>query len=305
MLIKQVALILNQHSGADNGTDRAAEISAAFAVHGIAVALIEIGPDRDVAAAAKKALSLDIKQIVVAGGDGTICGVASVLSGSDREMGIIPTGTFNYFGRSLGLPQNIPDAVAVIAAGRVERLNVAAINDRIFLNNTSIGAYAAILKTREGIYHRWGRSRLAAYWSVLKALASFRAPLNLRVTLSGQTRRFRTPLIFAINNAFQLDQMGLGGRECIEQGKMVLLIAPPANRWGLFRHAFALALGIAKEETNYEMLCGDEIEIDLRHRRKHVARDGELERMRGPFRLRILPDALTVFVPADYQGRVR
>lgn len=182
---------------------------------------------------------------------------------------------------------------------------MARINDRVFLNNASIGAYAAILETREGVYRRWGRSRLAAYWSVAKTLITFRAPMRLEVEVEGKTYHHRTAIAFAINNAFQLDQMGIEGRDCIEEGKMVLLIAPDTTRMGLMKHALALALGRARHRTDYEMHCASEIRIKARGRDRLVARDGEQARQKGPFHFAIDPEPQPVLTPVGAPAGVR
>jgi hypothetical protein len=78
---------------------------------------------------------------------------------------------------------------------------------------------------------------------------------------------------------------------------MVLLVAPDTSRLGLLRHAAALALGIARPETDYEMLCGSKIIIHMRRKKRSVARDGEISTMAGPFRLANSTSPLKIFVP--------
>tara|TARA_R110002049_G_scaffold44333_6_gene130255 strand:+ start:114688 stop:115605 length:918 start_codon:yes stop_codon:yes gene_type:complete len=294
---RRAIVIINRASGNQDGQAKEDGIQTAFGAHGIAVDFVHIGRRTSVAAATRKALGMGEGTICVAGGDGTISGVTSVMVSQNRPLGIIPQGTFNYFARSLGIPQEMGGAVDIIAAGHHQDITVATINGHTFLNNASIGAYPAILKTREGIYRRWGRSRIAAYWSVIKALIAFRTALDLRLEVDGEERQCRTPLVFAINNAFQLSQMGLGGHDCIAAGKMVLLVAPDTSRLGLLRHAAALALGIARPETDYEMLCGAEIIIHMRRKKRSVARDGEISTMAGPFRLANSASPLKIFVP--------
>ncbi len=302
---KRVVIILNKSSGNHNGTDREEEIRAAFERHGAVVAFERISAHDSVESAANAALKDKDAIIAVSGGDGTICGVASVMIEQDRPFGIIPSGTFNYFARSLDLPDDLDAVASLIVTGTPGPVDAATINGRMFLNNASIGAYAAILQTREGVYRRWGRSRIAAYWSVIKALATFRAPLHLTVTIDGETSSFRTPILFMINNAFQLEQMGLDGTECIEAGKLVVLIAPDTNRWGLFKHAIALALGVAKPETDYDMRCGRDVHIVMRRKRRPVARDGELSRLGGPFDVRKTRKPLQIIMAEDKAGQVR
>ena len=301
----KIAIILNRGSGHHKGTNRASLIRRTFEALQCGVRVYPLRKGSDIAATVDKAIGNGATTVVAAGGDGTICGVAESLSNRDVALGILPLGTFNYFARSLGIPMELENAARVIASGHTSGIRLARINDRVFLNNASIGAYAAILDTREGVYRRWGRSRLAAYWSVLRTLVTFRAPLKLTVTVDGQSHRCRTAIAFAVNNAYQLDQMGIEGRERIENGELVLLIAPDTTRLGLMKHALLLALGRARKKTDYEMFCGRDIRIETRKRRRLVARDGEKERQTGPFDLTIDPRPLQVVVPANADTTAR
>lgn len=302
---QRIIVILNAASGAKDGDNKRQEITAAFEKHGQEVGFIDIQDHATVEAAAKAALEQSDASLAVAGGDGTICAVAGVLAGSGRTLGILPAGTFNYFARSIGVPEDLDLAVDTMVNGQARDVKIATINGQPFINNASIGAYAAILQTREGTYKRWGRSRIAAYWSVVKTLATFRAPLKLRIQIDGQRLARRTPIIFVVNNAYQLEQMGLDGADAIAQDKLVVLIAPNTGRLGLMRHAAALALGIAKRRTDYEMISGARIKIDMKRKRRPVARDGELSRMSGPFELHHAPGPLKVMVSGDNAGTVR
>jgi diacylglycerol kinase family enzyme len=305
MSVERATVILNRGSGRQNGDQAEAAIRSAFARHDIVAEFIHIDKSTTPQAATRRALAAESGIIAVAGGDGTISGVTSVMVGQDRSLGVIPQGTFNYFARSMEIPDDLEQAVDVIAGGHSRAVHVATINNQTFLNNASIGAYPAILKTREGIYRRWGRSRIAAYWSVLKALITFRTTLKLTIAVDGVERRIRTPLVFAVNNAFQLDQMGLDGQDCIARGDMVLLVAPDTYRLGLLRHAIALATGFARPETDYEMLCGKEIEIQIGRKKRSVARDGEISVMQGPYRLSRATAPLRIFVPEEAKEGVR
>lgn len=294
-------VVLNPRSGrggAGRG-DPEAQVAQACEAAGLDVEIARTSRGRKPEDVAREGVERGFRRIVAAGGDGTICGVASVVVGTDRTLGVLPMGTFNYFARSLGVPQDLAGAVEVLRSGAPRPVSIASINGRAFLNNASIGAYAAILETREDVYRRWGRSRVAAYWSVVKTLATLRAPLDLTIEAGGGTVRRRTPMAFAVANAYQLDQMALPGRECIEAGELVLFVAPDSGRWGLMRHAAALALGLARPERDYELICGATIRITPRRPNRLVARDGERARLRGPFELSVAPGALSVLAPRE------
>lgn len=247
--------------------------------------------------------------IVAAGGDGTICGVASALRGSETLLGILPLGTFNYFARSLDLPMDLEQAVKVIVEAHSRTLRIATVNGQVFLNNASLGAYPAILETREDIYKRWGRSRIAAYWAVIKTLSSVRPPLQLRITADGTTCTVRSPLVFVVNNAYQLTQLAVEGADHIEDGKLVVFVVPDAGRIEMIRMAVLIALGRGLPKWKFAVLGGADILIERLGRRaghrQTIARDGERERLAGPFHLQVVEKDLTVLVPKMDTGATR
>ena len=304
-----ICVILNVGSGKPDTKSQPESIRAAFALHGAEITLKVITKGSRLIAETKKANTQGYHAIVAAGGDGTICAVAEVLSGSDTLMGILPLGTFNYFARSLNLPTDIAEAAKVIVDGHSVPLRIGKVNESMFLNNASLGAYPAILEAREDIYRLWGRSQIAAYWAVIKTLVTVRRPLQLRLTVDGESRDIRSPLVFIVNNAYQLEQMKLEGADQIKAGKMALFIAPDTSRFGMVRHAVAVALGRAASERNFELLSGKEIDIESTDRpirsKRTIAKDGERERLHGPFQFRIVEDALRVLVPAERTTEVR
>ncbi|WP_066808557.1 diacylglycerol/lipid kinase family protein [Frigidibacter mobilis] len=251
----------------------------------------------DIAAAARAARAGGFATIIAAGGDGTVCAVAAELVGTDIAMGVLPMGTFNFFSRSLGFPEDPQEAVTALTEAEPRRIAVGEVNGQIFLNNASLGLYPAILESREAIYSRWGRSRMAAYWSVIRTIADFRRPSVMKVTIDGEARRLRTPMVFVAANGYQLDQFGLPGTDCLDRGQFAVFLAPDCSRGQLVRFAARLALRKARSETDFELLCGTEIVIETRKLRRTIARDGERGKMTGPLRFRMLPGALKVLAP--------
>ncbi len=300
----QVRILLNRGSG--KRSEAAQErIRAALKAAGIDADLKPLKHGSDIVPAARRAIDEGFGTVVAAGGDGTISAVAGVLRGTGVTMGILPMGTFNYFARSLDIPTETEDAARLLAQGTTRPIRIATINDRTFLNNASLGAYPAILKTREDTYRRWGRSRIAAYWSVLLTLVTLRKPLRLRIEANGRTIERRTPLVFAVNNAFQLDQIGLRGREEIAEGRLALYIAPDSGRWGMLLHALSLAMGRAESDVNFELIAAKRIRIDTKRSPRDIACDGERARMRAPFDLGVDEGALDVIAPPSRREGTR
>lgn len=293
-----ICVLMNLGSGKRRGIEMARELQAHFDRHPGRFKLRLLRSGKQITPEAARAVREGFSTVVAAGGDGTISAVASSLVGSEVRLGILALGTFNYVARSLGLPEEIDKAVDVLARGETRLLDTGEVNGRVFLNNASLGAYPAILENREQVYRRWGRSRIAAYWSVFTTLANFHSPLTLSVTIDGVVRPFRSPLVFVSNNSYQLDLLGLEGSDCIQSGRFALFVTADSGRRDLLRHALRLATRTTAKRRDFELLCGDDIVVETAKPQRLVALDGERERMQSPFRFRVRRKSLNVVVPA-------
>ncbi|SHE88229.1 Diacylglycerol kinase family enzyme [Loktanella atrilutea] len=240
--------------------------------------------------------------VVAAGGDGTIAGVTSGLLDSDVVLGVLPMGTFNFVARGLGIPEDPDAALDVLFDGTPAPLTLGDVNGKIFLNNASLGAYATVLDVREGVYKRWGRSRIAAYWSVIKAMLTLYRNLTMTITVDGKTQTVRAPMAFIASSAYQLEQYEFEGADDVRNGKLALILAPHSNRLQLLWKSVKILFGGIHRGDDYILHAGEEITIDTKRGRTLIARDGENERMSGPYRFHVRRDAIRVMVPKDGGG---
>ncbi|SFR02040.1 diacylglycerol/lipid kinase family protein [Poseidonocella sedimentorum] len=293
-------VVLNRASGTGTDDTESARIKERLATHGWRAELVELSPDSDIGAQVIAAVErAEPECVIAAGGDGTICAVAAALAGRGTDLGVLPRGTFNYFARRIGVPLELDEAIDAICTGESAPVSLGSVNGEIFINNASIGLYPLILRIRETVYDRWGRSRLAAYWSVLVAMVTVYRPLQMRITVDGTERSARAPMIFAAMSAYQLEQFGFKGAEAIRDGKFALLLAPDCGRFLLIWKALRIAFGGVRQGRDYTLLTGERVVVETRRAARLVALDGERCRMKAPFEFEILRDALRVRIPAE------
>ncbi|MBP1805138.1 diacylglycerol/lipid kinase family protein [Rubellimicrobium aerolatum] len=292
----RICVICNQGSG--RNSREADAIRIAMEVLGPHAVLRRVN-GHDIKATAQQAVRDGFGAVVAAGGDGTIMTVAGAMADSGRRFGVLPLGTFNYFARGLGIPEDPAGAARIILDGHTRPYAVGEVNGHVFLNNISLGIYPAILRAREDVYARWGRRRIAAHWSAAKTFVRFQRPLFLTVQADGEERRVRTPLLFVARSAYQLESFGLAGSDCVADGRFAVFVAPDTGRVGLFEKAFRLVRRSMREGRDFDLLCASEVGIATRSRHLTVACDGEKFRMRTPLRLRMRHDALEVFAPSE------
>jgi diacylglycerol kinase family enzyme len=257
-------LIVNPRSG-DGGTNRLLDAAAG---HGVATRVLERGDDP-----AELARSAAADALGVAGGDGSLAAVAAVAIERRLPFVCVPFGTRNHFARDLGLDRDDPVAAVAAFVDGVERhVDVGRVNDRLFLNNVSLGVYARLVHRRER--HRRRRDALARV-RALAAAARAREPL--RITLDGAPLRTRVMLVS--NNGYDLDVLSLGERARLDEGRLHVYVPT-----GLLR------------STWHERTC-EHATIDADGQRLPAAVDGEPELLQTPLEFRIEPRALRVLVP--------
>ena len=85
-----------------------------------------VEPGCDLPGVVQDALAQGIRMFVVCGGDGTISAVARTLASTPPRatLGIIPIGTQNNTALSLGIPADIPAAIAILRTGRRIKVDV-------------------------------------------------------------------------------------------------------------------------------------------------------------------------------------
>lgn len=295
-----ICILLNTRSG-KRRRETLAQLDQACARHPGRFDIRVLKSGKQIPEATRAAVSEGFETIVAAGGDGTISGIAPLVAGAGCRFGVLPLGTFNYFARSIDMPLEIGAAIDVLATGHETRASLCMVNDEGFLNNASLGAYAAILQRRERIYERFGRSRVAAYWSVVVTLLRLRRGQRMTITVDGETRSLRTPLAFVAANPYQLEIFALPGTEAVRNGNLALFVAPDRTGAALLAFAARLAVGGMEQSRDFSLFCGKEIRIETESKRRLVAWDGEKRRMSGPFLFRKMPEALRLIVPVAEQ----
>ncbi len=114
-------------------------------------------PGTDVEGAVRSAIRSGIGLVVVAGGDGTIDSVAGAMVGTDAVLGIIPTGTRNNVSFNLGVPDTVPEAVALLREGRRLKIDVGHMrsgkSSRWFLEAASLGLISDMYPAADELQH--------------------------------------------------------------------------------------------------------------------------------------------------------
>src|SRR3954470_9904767 len=198
-----IAVVLNGTSGSGAAPKAADRLKEIFAEAGREVRITLARGGQEVHDAMRRAVDDGCGVLMPGGGDGTInCGAAAVV-GRNIALGVLPLGTLNHFAKDLGIPLELDDAARVVLAGVECKVDVGEVNGRIFLNNSSLGVYPAIVRLRERYQTTVRGKWLAALWAALTVMR--RDPfMAVRIVVEDDRKVVRrTPLVLVANNEYQ------------------------------------------------------------------------------------------------------
>lgn len=296
-------LILNQAAGSSAASHEIRDaITAAVSSTGVAARTIEVGPGqslREVVEQAVDEAAASGATVVAAGGDGTVSTVAGACFLHGVPLGVVPLGTFNFFAREFGLPEDPAEAVRVALTGKPERVDIGFVNARMFVNNASFGIYPRLIRERESTKARLGRRRWVAALAAVSTLLRVQRRFAVSLQADGVRQMRRTTMVFVGNNALQLEQLGLEVAGCIAQGQLAVIVQPPAGRLSALRQVLLGMLGRLRDEEDLERYCADSLIVDSKRRTIELAIDGELCSLTPPLVFSKGRRALMLVLPAD------
>ena len=297
-------IVMNARSGHNDADNERQIMAQVFEAAGRAFEFLKIDDAAQMGEVCRRAVQLATQRggvVVAAGGDGTINAVASAVLRSGCPFGVLPQGTFNYFGRVNGIPQDTHAAATALLGARMTPVQVGEVNGRIFLVNASLGLYPQLLEDREAWKHQFGRSRFVAFLSGLSTLVRARGQLRLEMEVAGQTASLRTPTLFVGNNHLQLSRVGLEENiaGAVNRGELAGIVLKPIRTLALFGLLARGLLGRLGDADTVDSFSFRRLTVLPRGaQRAKVATDGEIAWMKTPLVFQVADTPLLLLVPA-------
>lgn len=236
--------------------------------------------------------------VVAAGGDGTISSIVDALLRLQipAKLGVLPIGTFNHFAKDLAIPTDIEAALRIVKAGHTTLIDIAKVNDRHFINNSSIGLYSYIVKERESLEHK-GLHKWVALFSVLVGLSTRHFAYDVRFGALESASRKKISNIFIGNNIYTIEGPRAGTRARLSEGKLFVAILNSMHGFEMVRFLYKSIIKAALADKDLNVVGLAECVIESNKKTIRVAYDGETMMMVPPLRYTILPKVLSVIVP--------
>jgi diacylglycerol kinase (ATP) len=248
-------------------------LAAALRERGLEVELHELAEDDDVTALAAEA-ARDGRDLVVAGGDGTVGAAAAGLVGTDATLGILALGSFNNVARGLEVARHLPEALETIAAGGTGIVDVGRAQrgddePEYFFESGGVGLDAELFMAAEAGNQLGLRAALGRAW---RALRGRRQPL--RLTIDGRSLRTSALFVTVSNGPYYGWGFTIAADADLTDGKMEVSIFSRMSTWATVRHFLAVARGRYRYEPRIRRLRAERITVESRRRALPTHADG-------------------------------
>jgi diacylglycerol kinase family enzyme len=256
-----------------------------------------LGPDDDLCGLANGAVTRGADVIGMAGGDGSQALVATVAMDHDVAHVCVPAGTRNHFALDLGLDRDdVVGALDAFTDGVERRIDLARVNERIFVNNASLGIYARVVQSDS-----YRDAKLGTWRQMLPEMVG-QTCCDLEFDVPHADDWAGASLVIVSNNPYQLRRFrGVGTRPHLDTGLL-----------GIFTTRLRSAVAVAKLVTlgtiaQHRRFGGvrewSSLEFEVRASELvPVGLDGEALLLAPPLRFVSLPGALRVRVPRHAVG---
>lgn len=288
----------------DSGTFKTADLSA-FQTHvssefesaGYTIEMVridEVGMD----SALGIARASNAQLLIAAGGDGTVSALAELAWQSGCILGVLPGGTMNLYARTLNMPDDLFEAVSVLAKGRADTADMATANGVPFINQYSVGFHPRAVRLRNKMDYG---SRIGKIWATLRAMFSVMTdPPSMLVELTRDDRDADTVRIAALSVSNNLIGTGHDLFADHYNGHVLGVYRTPRVK-PIEAVGLILDLIIGRWADNDNVLIEDARKLTLRfpnkRRNAQALRDGELVELPDTIRFEIHDDDLKVWVP--------
>ncbi|MBI1740525.1 MAG: YegS/Rv2252/BmrU family lipid kinase [Acidobacteriales bacterium] len=311
--MRKATLLYNPSSGRKR---REAELERALQVlrsPGVEAEIIVCRSSEEATEQARRAVAAGNDTVFACGGDGTVSDVLQGLAGSETALAILPLGTANALAHDLALPLRLVEAARAALDGRLRRIPLGRIEyhdfsgqsaARYFTVAAGIGVDAHLFYKLTSEFKQ--RRGMAAYYLKAWQLWATHRMRKFDVEYStngGEKQRARLTELLAVRIRF------FGGvlRELVpgaslESRELRAVMCRTSSRNAYLQYVAGALLGRRWNIEGIDLVSCSEIACQLPEggERVYVEADGELLG-RLPARLTMVPDALSLVVPARRQ----
>ena len=228
------------------------------------------------------------RDVVVAGGDGTVRPAAAALVGTESALGVIPRGSWNNIATGWGLPREEPAALQVIVAGQQRRVDVglawrptdrgrnqepdpeppddaAAFFEAAGVGLDAAGFGAAAVGARYGTWQA-----IRAGWRALR-----RRRTQMLLTVDGRQLRTWAPAVTVCNGPYYGFGFAIAPEADPADGELDVVVFSGMSTADVLRHYLAVARNRPRREPRVKRVTARRVRVSGLRRELAAHADGE------------------------------
>ena len=243
---------------------------------------------------ARNAAASSADLVIACGGDGTIHEVVAGLALSKMPLAILPSGTANVLARELRLPRNPLKTADLIPGMEPRRIALGKCGPHYFMLMAGVGIDAeAIDQLDSHLKSKFGRF---AYG--VAALRCWSSGCFAPLSVSVDGTRFTCTFAVVGRVSRYGGSMRITRNADLLSDRFDVCLFPGGSRLDYLRYAAGVLSGTHHRLHDVICVAGKNIEISSKEP-VPIQLDGELKGF-TPVKLEIVPDALTLLVPAEF-----
>lgn len=177
---------------------------------------------------AEEAIDKGFTHIISVGGDGTAYEVVNGIRNGKIVLGILPAGTGNDFARMIKMPKDYDEMLKAIKIAKTKKIDIGNVNNRFFLNCSSVGIDAEIVKETEKI-KKYISGTSAYLLGVFKTLAKYKSK-EVDIVIDGKEIRRKIELIAVGNGKYYGGGMKINPMAAYDDGLLDICVVNKINK---------------------------------------------------------------------------
>jgi diacylglycerol kinase (ATP) len=235
-----------------------------------------------------------VRWIVAVGGDGTVNEVASALVNSRCRLGIIPAGSGNGLARHLGIPLQVPDALAQILHHKIRIIDAGSVNGRYFFCTCGTGFDASVGKK----FSQDSRRGMLSYVRATIHQYITYSPKTYILKTSNKKIRLKAFLVTFANSGQYGNNAYIAPNAVIDDGMLDLCILRPFPRTSTITLGLRLFFKNIDQSPYLEVMRVKKATLKRKGNKKiTIHLDGEPMSMKGKLKFKVIPESIQVMVP--------
>jgi len=212
----------------------------------------------------------EYRQIIVAGGDGTIhvCVNAMLNHEIDLPLALLPMGTANGFASYFDIPDDLNRMIDVALDNHLVIADVGCVNERYFVNMTTIGSIIGVKQKTDPLF----KDTFGVFAYYIQGLLDVRKLKASKVTLTTPTKVYHEDMYFmmVVNGKPGIGRFRKASQEAkdsqIDDGQLDVLLVRKMKFHHIPHAMMQLVKGTYRDSEFFLHLKTDALKVDSEHK---------------------------------------